>query len=78
VMLRLWLAATLAGFRVHPMTAAMDHPETRRTLAELFGMPAEASLVVCFRMGLGPAGPRAPRLPLEGLIEPSEAVRSIG
>jgi hypothetical protein len=77
-MLRLWLAATLAGYRVHPMTAAMDHPETRRTLAELFGMPTEAAVVVCFRMGLGSSGPRAPRLPMESLIEPTEAVTSIG
>jgi nitroreductase len=67
-MLRMWLAATAAEVRVHPMTAPMDDPEIRAALAQLFGAPPEASMVACFRLGFGPAGSRSPRLPLEELF----------
>ena len=69
VMLRVWLAAALGGLRAHPMTAAMDHRETRGALAELFGVTADAQMVVCFRLGFGPVGARAPRRSLADLIE---------
>ena len=69
-LLRGWLAATAAGLRVHPMTAAMDHADTRAALAEAFGVPAGAPLlVVCARLGEGPAAPaRSPRLPAAALL----------
>jgi hypothetical protein len=67
-MLRMWLGATASELRVQPMTAPMDDPETRAALADLFGVPHDASMVACFRLGFGPAGPRSPRLPLEELI----------
>ncbi|MGH2659343.1 MAG: hypothetical protein ACRDHS_06665 [Actinomycetota bacterium] len=51
------------------MTAAMDHLETRSALADLFGVPANASMVESFRLGFGPAGARAPRLSVADLIE---------
>jgi hypothetical protein len=66
-LLRVWLAATAAE-RVHPMTAPMDDPETRVALAHLFGVPEDASVVACLRLGFGPPGPRSPRLPLEELF----------
>jgi nitroreductase len=69
-MLRVWLEATALGLRVHPMTAAMDHGHTRTALAEAFGVPASASMVVCFRLGRGPLGPRAPKLPVAELLHP--------
>jgi nitroreductase len=69
VMLRVWLAATLMGLRLHPMTAVMDHAQTREGTAELFGVPADAAMIVCFRLGFGPAGARAPRIPAADLIE---------
>ncbi len=67
-MLRAWSRASMMDLRVHPMTAAMDHVETRQALARLFGVAAEAPMVVCFRIGYGPAGPRSPRLPLTELL----------
>jgi hypothetical protein len=63
-MMRVWLAATRLGLRVHPITAMMDHDETRGALADLFGVPRQASMVVCFRLGFGPRAPRSSRLPL--------------
>jgi nitroreductase len=71
VLLRVWLAATVAGLRVHPMTAAMDHAETREALAHLFGVPGDAPCVASFRVGYGPPGVRAPRRPLSDLIDPT-------
>jgi hypothetical protein len=68
-MLRVWLEATALGLRVHPMTAAMDHHHTRGALAAAFGVPAGASMVLCFRLGSGPPGPRTPRLPLAELLD---------
>jgi hypothetical protein len=74
-MLRVWLTATIAGLRVHPLTAAMDHPETRSWLADLFGVPADASMVVCFRLGYGPSGAPAPRRPLADLVDVAGGMR---
>jgi nitroreductase len=71
-MLRVWLEATALGLRLHPMTAAMDHDPTRAALAATFGVPADASMVLCFRLGRGPTGPRAPRLPLAELLVPGD------
>jgi len=68
-MLRVWIRATAMGLRVHPMTAAMDHTETRHALAALFGVGPDAPMVVCFRTGYGPTGPRSPRLPLDELLQ---------
>jgi nitroreductase len=68
-LLRVWLAATALGLRVHPMTAAMDHDHTRAALAATFGVPAGASMVVCFRLGSGPLGRRAPKRPLGALLD---------
>jgi 4-hydroxy-2,2'-bipyrrole-5-methanol dehydrogenase len=70
-LLRVWLAATVSGLRVHPMTAAMDHPETRAALAHLFGVPGDATSIASFRVGDGPPGVRAPRRPLSDLIDPT-------
>ena len=67
-LLRVWLAATAEGLRFHPMTASMDHEETRTDLADIFGVPNKAPMVACFRLGLGPPGPRSPRSPVEELI----------
>jgi nitroreductase len=75
VMLRVWLTATIAGLQVHPLTAAMDHPETRSRLADLFGVPADASMVVCFRLGYGPSGAPAPRRPLADLVDVAGGMR---
>jgi nitroreductase len=71
VMLRVWLAATAAGLRVHPMTAPLDHAETRGRLSDLFGLPSDAATVVCLRLGRGPAAPRSPRLSPAALLEPA-------
>ena len=67
-MLRVWLAATNLGLRVHPITAMMDHDETRIDLADLFGISQDSSMVVCFRVGFGPISPRSPRLPVKELV----------
>jgi len=68
-MLRVWARASTMNLRVHPMTAAMDHDQTRRALAELFGVPPDTAMVVCFRLGYGPIAPRSPRLPLSELLQ---------
>jgi len=67
-MLRVWARATWLGLRVHPMTAAMDHAATRTSLTALFGVGADASPIVLFRLGYGKAGARSPRLPLNELV----------
>jgi hypothetical protein len=67
-MVRVWLRATALGLKVHPMTAAMDNPETRSELGSIFGIPADAAMVVSFRLGYGPDLPRSARLPLDELI----------
>ena len=67
-LLRVWLAATAENLRFHPMTASMDHEETRIGLADVFGIPRSAPMVACFRLGFGPPGPRSARLPVEELI----------
>ena len=67
-LLRVWLAATAENLRFHPMTASMDHEETRNGLADVFGVSRNAPMVACFRLGFGPDGPRSPRLPVEELI----------
>lgn len=67
-LLRVWLAATRENLRVHPMTAPMDHQETRVGLADTFGIPHHAPMVACFRLGYGPLGPPAPRPPIEERI----------
>jgi hypothetical protein len=50
------------------MTAAMDHAATRTSLTALFGVGADASPIVLFRLGYGKAGARSPRLPLNELV----------
>lgn len=72
-MMRVWLAATDLGLRVHPITAMMDHEDTRIILASISGAPPDSSMVVCFRLGYGPLAPRAPKLPLEELITIEES-----
>jgi len=67
-MMRVWLRATDLGLRLHPVTAAMDHAETRAALADAFGVPADASMVVCFRLGYGPQSARSPRLPAHAVL----------
>ena len=67
-MLRMWLLATRLGLRVHPMTAAMDHDDTRLALSDSFGLSGDVPLVLCFRLGYGPSGPRSPRLPEHELL----------
>ncbi len=68
VMLRMWLTATSLGLKVHPMTAAFDNEGTRGPLAEAFGLSAEASLVLCFRLGHSSPAPRSPRLPVNEFV----------
>lgn len=70
-MLRVWSRAAAMDLRIHPMTAAMDHADTRHALAALFGVAPDAPMVVCFRLGYGPVGPRSPRLPLAELLQKS-------
>jgi nitroreductase len=68
-LMRTWLAAELAGLRVHPMTAPMDHPSTREALAELFGVPPDCVFVACARLGAGPRGAASPRRPLTEIVD---------
>jgi hypothetical protein len=68
VMLRVWLRAMLLGLSVHPVTAAMDHPELRGELAATFGVASDSSMVVCFRLGYGPPAPKSARLPTDELL----------
>lgn len=67
--LRVWLAATSLGLRVHPMTAALDHPPSAAALAALAGADPGGLAVLCFRLGYGPAGASTPRLALNQLID---------
>jgi len=66
---RVWLRATALGLRVHPMTAALDHIETRSALASSFGIPPNTAIAICFRLGYGPAGVRSRRMPLEQFLD---------
>ena len=68
IMMRVWLAMTNLGLRVHPITAMLDNDETRAELVSLFGIDHKMAMVVCFRIGFGPSGPRSPRLPIEELL----------
>ena len=71
VVQRIWLRATMLDLRVHPMTAAIDHTGPREVLAAAFGVPSDAAIALCFRLGHGPAGVRSPRLPLQHLVDRS-------
>ncbi len=61
-MMRMWITAGQLGLKVHPMTAGLDHPETRAATMDLFEMAPGSSPVLCFRLGYGPSAPRSPRM----------------
>ncbi len=65
---RMWLRATALGLRVHPMTAALDHIETKRALADAFAISFDTPIAICFRIGHGPAGTPSRRLPLDQVV----------
>ena len=65
VMMRVWLSAANLGLKIHPMTAGLDHPETRSRTLQLFGFAPNSAPVLCFRLGYGPDAPRSPRLGFE-------------
>jgi hypothetical protein len=67
-MLRVWLRASQLGLRLHPMTAAMDHADTRLTLAQAFGIRVDDTPVLCFRLGYADVGAHSARLPLDAIV----------
>jgi hypothetical protein len=64
-LLRLWLRATALGLSLHPMTAALDHPDTKAELARASGLAPEDHIVICFRLGQVSENARSRRLSLE-------------
>lgn len=73
-MMATWLAATVAGLSVHPVSDALAVPELRTAMLEAFGAERGEDPAVMLRVGfpLRPASPppRAPRLPLGSLLAP--------
>ena len=67
VLERVWLAATALGLGVQPASAAIEVPETRAELVQVFGLPAGLVAQELVRIGwpAGPRGFRTPRRPVE-------------
>ncbi len=69
---RLWLAATALGVSLHPMSQALEVPETKQELARL--MPANGTdmphVQQTFRLGFATGGVKehTPRRPLEEVL----------
>ena len=68
LLLRLWLAATRAGFSAHPVSALLDCPATVAPALRVFGAEAEVPAAL-FRLGACPPVARAPRLPIQEMVE---------
>src|ERR1700730_8197219 len=68
LLLRLWLAATRAGFSAHPVSALLDCPGTVAPALRVFGAEAEVPAAL-FRLGACPPVARAPRLPIQEMVE---------
>lgn len=70
---RAWLATTVAGLALAPMSALTDHPETRPALTEALGVPRGRRLRLVFRAGPTPepAPPRSARLAAARLLVPA-------
>jgi hypothetical protein len=68
LLLRLWLAATRAGFSAHPISPLLDCPGTVGPALRVFGAEAEVPAAL-FRLGACPPAARSPRLPVEEMVE---------
>jgi hypothetical protein len=68
LLLRLWLAATRAGFSAHPISPLLDCPATVGPALRVFGAEAEVPASL-FRLGACPPAARSPRLPVEEMVE---------
>ena len=62
---RVWLAATVLGLGLQPMSAVVEVPETRARIGEAFGAPEGLHAQELVRIGrpAGPVGFRTPRRP---------------
>ena len=67
---RVWLTAASHSLVTHPLSAAVDDPESRRRVFEIFGVPPEDAHVNLFRLGKSPRTARSARLPADELLEP--------
>lgn len=65
---RIWLTAAAHNLSTHPISAAIDVPETRARICEIFDVPASLPLVNLFRIGSSPAPTRSPRLPHDEIV----------
>ncbi|MEV6608102.1 hypothetical protein [Kutzneria sp. NPDC051319] len=70
-LLRAWVTICANGFGYHPISIAIDRPETRPAIAALTGAKAGATPVALFRIGrpTGPAG-RSNRISLASALIP--------
>lgn len=75
VLLRLWLIAARAGLSTHPVSALLDCTDTIGPTAATFGERAEIAAAL-FRLGATPPVARAPRLPVDELLQESGAIHA--
>ena len=72
---RLNLAATAAGFALHPVSQSLqEYPEMAAPLADVhgrLGAAGEERVQMLGRLGYGPDTPPSPRWPLESRIAPA-------
>ncbi|MGY6646623.1 MAG: Acg family FMN-binding oxidoreductase [Salinarimonas sp.] len=65
---RIYLEATRAGFAVHPLNYAAEHPRSAEILTRRFGFPLGGEILSVFRIGKGSRLEPSPRRPWRDLI----------
>jgi nitroreductase len=66
---RIWLTATAHGLVTHPLSAAVDVPQTRPRVLARFGVSPDRHHVNLFRLGRSAPPARSPRLPADEIVE---------
>ena len=69
-LMRLWLAADVAGLSTHPISALLDCADTVQPTLDVFNRRGAIPASI-FRLGACPPVPRAPRLEPSELLEPA-------
>lgn len=64
----IYLAATEAGYHVHPLNYAVEHPAMSRQMLYRMGLAEPGEFLSVFRLGRGPEMEKAPRRPLADVI----------
>jgi nitroreductase len=67
---RVWLTAAVHSLVTHPVSAAVDDPQSRNRVFKLFGVCPGEVHVNLFRLGKSSKTARSARLPADELLEP--------